>query len=67
MGKNGDNSKGKEHIVNFALLIKQVVDHDGIKYHVESQNQGVPDSEVILIVESWLEQVKNKYKSKFKF
>lgn len=66
MGKDDGNGKDKERSVNFALLIQQSITAKGLQYHVESQNQGMADSEIILIVEAWLEKVKENFKGKFK-
>jgi hypothetical protein len=52
--------------VNFALLIQQVISARGIQYHIQSQNQGILDSDVILIVETWLESVRDRYKERFR-
>lgn len=50
---------------NFALLIRQEKKDDGsTQMMVKSENQGIPDSEVILIVEAWLEKVKEHFKNK---
>ena len=49
----------------FALLIRQEKKDDGsTQMMVKSENQGIPDSEVILIVEAWLEKVKDHFKDK---
>ena len=63
MAENSSKRDDKERVVNFALLIQQFFTAEkGIQYHIESQNQGVADAEIILIVEAWLEKVKKKYK-----
>lgn len=66
MGNGSGDGKDKERIVNFALLIQQTAGPKGIQYHVESQNQGLADSEIILIVKAWLEKVEENFKNKFK-
>ena len=51
--------------VNFALLIRKVKQTDGsIQMVVKSENQGISDTEVIFIVESWVEKVKERMKQK---
>lgn len=62
MAKDKPSNKGKERIVNWALLVQQKIDSKGIHYHIKSQNQGISDAEIILIVEAWLDKVKQKYK-----
>ena len=66
MGKDDGNGKDKERSVNFALLIQQSMTAKGLQYRIESQNQGMADSEIILIVEAWLDKVKEKFKGRFK-
>ena len=67
MGDSKGDGKDKERIVNFALLIQQSISTKGIQVHIESQNQGIADSDVILIVEAQLEKVKDKIKSGLAF
>ncbi len=66
MAENGNDNETKERILNFALLIQQKIDSKGISYSITSQNQGIQDSEVLLIVESWLEKVKDNFKGNIK-
>ena len=66
MEESGTGDKGKERVMNFALLIRQTVGQKGINYFIRSENQGILDSEIILMVESWLEKVKDSYKSRIK-
>ncbi len=61
-----ETSPNKERIVNFALLIQQWPAPEGTQTNVQSENQGIPDSEVILIVEAWLDSVKERFKNRFK-
>ena len=50
----------------FALLIRQHKKPEGgVQMTVRSENQGIPDPEVIFIVESWLEKVKEKLKQRY--
>ncbi|HYD03849.1 MAG TPA: hypothetical protein VEC16_06155 [Alphaproteobacteria bacterium] len=56
----------EEDTKNFALLIRQSKDAKGIKYEIRSENQGISDTEIILIVESWLEKVRENFKSNIK-
>ena len=59
--ENGKSSR-EERVVNFALLIRQYLGPEGRRYQTISQNQSIPDAEIILIVEAWLESVKAKVK-----
>ncbi|HEY9704087.1 MAG TPA: hypothetical protein V6C58_16675 [Allocoleopsis sp.] len=51
---------------NFALLIRQTKDSKGLRYDIRSENQGISDAEIILLVESWLEKVKENFKNNIK-
>lgn len=61
-----ETSPNKERTLNFALLIQQWPVANDRQTIVQSVNQGIPDAEIILIVEAWLESVKEKFKNKFK-
>ncbi len=65
MENNQNDSQGKERIVNFALLIQKRIGPEGISFHIESQNQGVPVAEVAVIAEGWVEKLKNHLKDTF--
>ncbi len=52
--QNRDHSQSQERVVNFALLIQQIETSRGMEYKLQAQNQGIPDPEVILLVESCL-------------
>lgn len=64
--QNRDDNKPQERTLNFALLIQQTISARGIEHRLETQNQGISDSEVILLVESWLDAVKDKFKKRIK-
>lgn len=53
----------EKEVKNFALLIRQVDFDDGqTELQVRAQNEGIPDAEVILTVEAWLERVSERVK-----
>ena len=62
MDDENGKSPREERVVNFALLLRQYLGPEGRRYQTISQNQGIPDAEIILIVEAWLESVKAKVK-----
>ena len=66
MCPNENSDQDKERIINFALLLQQIVNAEGIKYSITSQNQGIPEADIILIVEAWLEKMKDNFKDRFK-
>ncbi len=65
MGKDTTESGDKERTVNFALLIRATISKDNkITFQMESQNQGIADSEIILAVEAWLDKVRENHKKR---
>ncbi len=51
----------------WALLIEKIpVEPKGFSYKIEAQNTGISDFEVIMLVESWLEKVKEDVKRPIK-
>lgn len=63
METNNDDSAFDGPTINFALRIQLTKTAKGNNYEIKSMNQGIPDSEIILMVENWVEQVKKKYKA----
>ena len=53
--------------VNFALRIRRIVNSDGIEeYDLKFINQGMLDTEVIVLLECWLEKFKDHFKDPIK-
>lgn len=48
----------------FGLMIKVLPTPQGVAISVRSQNTGVNDADVILIVEAWLDKVKARHKAR---
>ena len=65
-----DRTSGRgqpKHIINFAFLIRQKIYEDGyIQDLLRSENQGIPDADIILKVQCWLDLVKERYKKDFR-
>lgn len=57
--KAGDN---EETVLKFGFLIQKFISKDKVVINVASKNKGMQDSEVILIMEAWLEEVKKRFK-----
>ena len=54
-------------IQNFAIKITKETAPDGkFRFSVDSRNEGISDAEIILIVEAWLEKVRETWKDKIK-
>jgi len=56
-----------EQSKKWALLIEKVpVQPQGFSYKIEAQNTGISDFEVVMLVEAWLEKVKEDIKAPIK-
>lgn len=63
MDENREHGSDKERTVNFALLVQKTVDSPTSgRIHIQSKNEGIPDGELLLIVEAWLDKMKKGYK-----
>lgn len=62
MEENRDDPPDEGQSANFALLIRQNLTPQGVTYNIQSQNQGIPEPTIILLVECWLEKVKDQFK-----
>ncbi len=56
----------EDKLFRFGLLVDKTVSKDKINIRVTSNNSGIPDPEVVLIVEAWLEKVKENLKKPIK-
>lgn len=63
MEQNGNKGTDKERIIKFALMIQQKLTSKGIETKIQSQNEGINDAAVILIIESWLKKVKENFQN----
>ena len=56
----------EDKLFRFALLIDKIISEGSVKINVTSNNSGIPDAEVAIIVEAWLENVKENIKKPIK-
>ena len=64
---NHDRSdSSKEIVLRFGLLIDKIIKDNIIRFEIKSNNTGIPDAEVILIVETWLDKIKDNFKQPIK-
>ena len=64
---NHDRSdSSKEIVLRFGLLIDKIVKDNTMRFEIKSNNTGIPDAEVILLVETWLEKIKDNFKQPIK-
>lgn len=54
--------KDEESLLKFGLLITRHQTLTGTQMKVVSENEGINNAEVLLIVETWLEKAKNAFK-----
>lgn len=64
MEDDRDDYEKEKDFVSFALLIQASL--DGLSYKFTSKNEGIPEADVILFVECWLEKVKDLFKNNIK-
>ena len=66
MDDNKKTSSDKKPILRFGLLIEKTFVNNKEQIRITSNNQGVPPAEVVLIVEAWLEKLKENLKQPIK-
>ena len=64
---NHDRPDSSEEIVlRFGLLIDKIIKNNTLRFEIKSNNSGIPDAEVILIIETYLEKIKENFKQPIK-
>ena len=64
---NHDRSdSSKEIVLRFGLLIDKIIKDNTMRFEIKSNNTGIPDAEVILLVETWLDKIKENFKQPIK-
>ena len=66
MGDDDKTDSSEEIVLRFGLKIDKVIKGKNIKFQIASHNEGIPDAEIILLVETWLERVKDNFKQPIK-
>ena len=61
-----DKVPDKEIYPRFGLRIAKLSDRNNDGFLISSQNEGIPNAEVLLIVEAWLEKMKDGFKEPIK-
>jgi len=62
MGNRDKADSSKEIVLRFGLLIDKIIKDNTIRFEIKSNNTGVPDAEVILLVEAWLDKMKESFR-----
>ena len=52
-----------QEYARFGLLIEKHSKHDGTNFNISSSNTGIPDIEIIVYLEAWLEKFKKHVKA----
>jgi len=61
MVKYNKERENPEDIERFGLLIHKTPTPDGAEFHIDAQSEGLPEAEVILLVDAWLQQTKENF------
>ena len=65
MGDNKtDNSE--EIVLRFGLKVDKIIKGKNVRSQICFHNEGIPDAEVILLAEAWLERMKENFKQPIK-
>ena len=63
---NDKTDSSEEIVLRFGPKINKVIKGKNVQFQIASHNEGVPDAEVILIIESYLEKIKENFKQPIK-
>ena len=66
MGNDDKTDSSKENVLRFGLKINKLIKGKSVQFQIASHNEGIPDAEVILIIESYLEKIKENFKQPIK-
>ena len=48
------------------MLIDKIIKDNTMRFEIKSNNTGIPDAEIILLVETWLDKMKENFKQPIK-
>lgn len=66
MGNSDETDSSKESVLRFGLKINKVIKGKNVQFQIASHNEGIPDAEVILLIEAYLEKIKDNFKQPIK-
>ena len=66
MGNRDEAYSSKEIVLRFGLKIAKVMKGKNVQFQIASHNEGIPDAEIILIIEAYLEKIKDNFKQPIK-
>jgi hypothetical protein len=66
MDNNDKSSDSEEIIKRFGSKIEKIIKGRNMRFQISFLNEGIPDAEVILLVETWLDKTKENFKQPIK-
>ena len=66
MGNRDEADSSKEIVLRFGLKIAKVIKGKNVRFQIASHNEGIPDAEIILLIEAYLEKIKDNFKQPIK-
>ena len=65
MGDDKTDSS-EEIVLRFGLKIDKFVKGKNVRFQIAFHNEGIPEAEVILLAEAWLDKMKDNFKQPIK-
>ena len=63
---NDKTDSSEEIVLRFGLKIDKIIKGKNIRFQIVFHNEGIPEAEVILLAEAWLEKIKDNFKQPIK-
>ena len=63
---NDKTDSSEETVLRFGLKIDKIIKGKNVRFQIAFHNEGVPDAEVILLIEAYLEKIKENFKQPIK-
>ena len=63
---NDKTDSSEEIVLRFGLKIDKIIKGKNIRFQIAFHNEGIPEAEVILLAEAWLERMKDNFKQPIK-
>jgi len=63
---NDKTDSSEEIVLRFGLKIDKIIQGKNIQFQIVFHNEGIPEAEVILLAEAWLEKIKDNFKQPIK-
>lgn len=66
MDRDQNTNPSSPTTLRFGFLIEKKMEGNIQELSIQTDNQGIPEAEVILIIQAWLEKFSDLYKDKIK-